>query len=412
MTEEFDWNEFSEILSSAAKDHILSSMYFHITGWEEAFRKRNLSPEAWTLIELLKNPIFKKFDNQLFRLSSSASRVNLGLLATWLTRRTLAVGVTEAVAGLKSYMDNREFQMTDVLVMRGIHIDKIYEIESGIQFSPLHSLPKEIAESLQAYLQPMMRTGLPSAAIIMSYTLSDELSESDFFHNYLAPRYHTQQLFWLTLGIFCESGAPVPLARWSLLPDWVPFSGILDSMYTSQLELKPPHGEGEISGELLITAIELYCKLKKLPKSVQAPIEIALGRFSQSMNTWSKEQKAIDLGVSLETFLTSKDTRDQLSLQFRVIGSLLTGDTLQERLIHHDIFKALYELRSAAVHNGTIGNSKFKIHGTELKIDSSKALCLASDLAKKAIRRYIELGGLSASDHKAFLLSAGMRTSD
>jgi hypothetical protein len=91
---------------------------------------------------------------------------------------------------------------------------------------------------------------------------------------------------------------------------------------------------------------------------------------------------------------------------------LLTGDTLEERLVHHDIFKALYDLRSTAVHNETIGDSKFKIHDMESKIDSRKALSLASDLAKKAIRRYIELGGLTASDHKAFLLSAGMRASD
>lgn len=412
MSEEFNWEKFSETLSRASRDETLRTMYFHITGWKESFRESDLSSDAWDLLDLLQDPTFTEFDDKMFRLTSTASVVNLGYLATWLSRRAFTTGATETVRGLRDYLDNHKFQMTDVLIIRGIHIDNAYEFEDGVKLSPLHMIPKEIASSLQNYLYPMVRDHNPSAAFITSYSLPEEGSEDDFFDNHLNPIYQNQELLRLVIAIFCNSGAPTPVARWSLLPDWVPFSGLLDSSYSTQLEIKTPYGEEQVSNEVATNAIELYHKLKALPSNVKAPIEIALWRLTQSMNTWNKEQKAIDLGVSLETFLTSKDTRDQLSLQFRVIGALLTGNTLEERLMHHDIFKALYNLRSSAVHNGTIGNSRFPIQGIESKIDSSKALSLATDLAKKAIRRYIELGGLSETEHKAFFLSAGGRTSD
>ncbi|MDE1336447.1 HEPN domain-containing protein [Vibrio aestuarianus] len=84
------------------------------------------------------------------------------------------------------------------------------------------------------------------------------------------------------------------------------------------------------------------------------PLDISLARRSQAMNTWNDTNKAIDLGIALESILTKPDTNGELTLQIKIIGSKLASHDLEKRKEISSILNAAYSIRSSAVHDGIL----------------------------------------------------------
>ncbi|TOB86498.1 hypothetical protein CGJ95_22490 [Vibrio parahaemolyticus] len=122
------------------------------------------------------------------------------------------------------------------------------------------------------------------------------------------------------------------------------------------------------------------------------------------MNTWNNVNKAIDLGIAVESVLTSPDTTVQLSLQIRILGSKLVKANTDERLKISALLDALYKVRSSAVHTGTL-KPHYRVKGRGNKIQPNTILDESVDILGKCLIAIIEMDGLSAEKYEEIWLS-------
>lgn len=407
----FDRNELLAVLNEASQDPQLLNFGFWVSGWKEQFEKLNLTRASRRLAEILESPFFSIFNDRMFYSGNGGSTVNIGLLSNWLATRTIQAGAEEAVSGLLKLVELKEKPELDILLLSGIRISREYQIDDWFKLVPLSSIWKYSIDHFGQYLSHSRETfqsTIPTAALITVRQVSTSIEPSRVARDRLILDYTNQDLFWLTLGLICTGEAPTPMARWNLLPSWVPFSGILDSGYSSRMEIKHPKGENSLGDTEIKHSIKLYESLKTLPPSIIRPLTICLNRLNQSVNTWDLVQQAIDLGVALEAVLTPSENTDQLSFQFRLLGALLVGDTQNERLLAYDIFKSFYTLRSKAVHNGELPTKSIQISGMG-KLTPREVLIEATRLGRLAVIKLIERGGIAPDEYANFILSSGGR---
>nr|WP_276515419.1 HEPN domain-containing protein [Pseudidiomarina sediminum] len=168
------------------------------------------------------------------------------------------------------------------------------------------------------------------------------------------------------------------------------------------MEIRPPKVPENWDDVDLEQLPEIYKAYRQIPEKQRLPIDIALWRRSQAMNTWDDTNKAIDLGIALESVLTSPKTREQLSLHIRVLGSKLVSKDSNERSEIFLLLKCLYRIRSEAVHNGTVDKSyKIKNRGS---VRTSEVLDEGIALLSRCIKEIIKRGGLTQDDFEALLI--------
>jgi hypothetical protein len=89
--------------------------------------------------------------------------------------------------------------------------------------------------------------------------------------------------------------------------------------------------------------------------------------------------------------LLEEDVRDQLSLTFRLRGAWLLGHSLARRSELYRVFRALYDLRSEAVHRGEV---KWERRLSGAPINVRELLDRGFDLCREALRRIIHAGAV------------------
>jgi hypothetical protein len=101
-------------------------------------------------------------------------------------------------------------------------------------------------------------------------------------------------------------------------------------------------------------ARDMYTKLKSLAPAIRDRIELATDRLRRSRSYPVPADTALDLGIATEIVLLDKADNAELSYRLSVRGGYLLGKSPEDRHEKFQIFRALYNARSAAVHKGTI----------------------------------------------------------
>ena len=148
----------------------------------------------------------------------------------------------------------------------------------------------------------------------------------------------------------------------------------------------PEVGQHEIE-----EAKHLYQILVKLNSEIQEKLQIPIDRWLKSKGNKDTIDKIIDLGIALEALYLSEGTREQLTLQFRLRASWHLGKDKEDRKKLMDEFKAIYDLRSQAVHSGKIPK-KVKIRKGEEPTTTSEFIAKAQDLCRDSIMKILEDG--------------------
>ena len=142
-------------------------------------------------------------------------------------------------------------------------------------------------------------------------------------------------------------------------------------------------------------AKRLYNLLINLNSGTQEKLLIPINRWARSKANKDPVDKIIDLGIALEALYLSEGTREQLTLQFRLRASWYLGRDKEHRKRLMDEFKAIYDLRSQAVHSGVIPE-KIKIRKGEGRTATSEFIPKAQDLCRQSILKILEDGGFPA----------------
>ena len=92
-------------------------------------------------------------------------------------------------------------------------------------------------------------------------------------------------------------------------------------------------------------------------------MRIGVDRFKQALRRTNDIDKAIDLGIAIEVILLhSFDPTDRGELKYRssLRGAMFLGGDKPDRVKTFNLLKDAYDLRSKAVHAGTLATKKKK----------------------------------------------------
>ncbi|HEY5236868.1 MAG TPA: hypothetical protein VIJ62_00685 [Rhizomicrobium sp.] len=125
-------------------------------------------------------------------------------------------------------------------------------------------------------------------------------------------------------------------------------------------------------------ALEYFAlDLRKRHKVLRIPLD-RLGRAGREGDF---ADRAIDLGIALESLLLGDNDLGELSFRLSLHGAWLIGNDEAERLEIQKSLKKLYELRSRAVHSGAI----------ERSAKTGTTIARATEISQSLIRKAIEL---------------------
>lgn len=362
------------------------------------------APERTIALMKLIEKLHPTLSHSVFRVGGAATRINPAILAKWLLERASSVGAEEAYLSVCNIESNSSVTAYNITLINGLHFEGVVDFGENIYFCDFHHLPSSIKENVNHKIMAGQPDVHPPYTFLCQSFQSNLLSEDiddlviDSLHSYV----RFESLIVNFLSLFAAKGAPCIERRWCLLQDGTPMSGIIDNSYTKYLEIRPPKGVENWTNISTSEVMELYAEYIQIPEKRRLPIDISLWRRSQAMNTWDSVNKAIDLGIALESVLTSPKTRDQLSLQIRVLGAKLASSDPDKRAEIFSKLKCIYGIRSEAVHNGAVEKS-YKIKGLGDKGTGSildEGISILGDCLKEIIKRR----GLSQEDTEKLLI--------
>ena len=199
------------------------------------------------------------------------------------------------------------------------------------------------------------------------------------------------QKFCQALSLACNSGVK-PSRSWK----FVAKDELLNINPANLCSLPPgPFGDRIKVGEAQIDDAKcLYEALvnsaSNTPSNLAKKLQIPINRWIESKVSKDPVDKMIDLGTAFESLYLPSNSVDQLAFQFRLRASWHLGKDKADREKLMDEFKAIYSLRSKAVHNGELP-PKIKIRKGE-SVPTSEFIPRAQDLCLDSIKKILEDG--------------------
>ena len=139
-------------------------------------------------------------------------------------------------------------------------------------------------------------------------------------------------------------------------------------------------------------AKRLYKLLDEFSIDGRPKLDISINRWIKSHTERFPVDKAIDLGIAFESlYLSGIDTKTELSFRFSLHASWHLGKDKADRGMLIDEFKAIYALRSKAVHDGVVPD-KIKVGKGEEPIAISEFIPRVQGLCQQSIIKIIEDG--------------------
>ncbi|NMM19751.1 MAG: hypothetical protein HHJ15_07380 [Rhodoferax sp.] len=140
----------------------------------------------------------------------------------------------------------------------------------------------------------------------------------------------------------------------------------------------------KISAALAPTIDEMFSHFQAKSESEKDRLQLILSRLSQAKRRFQIEDQMLDVGIALEMILLDDNEKDQLSLQFRLRGSWLIGQSSQDRLENWNLLQEIYNARSSVAHTGMLyKNNPLKIQ--KIREALPKYLNLAESILRKII---------------------------
>lgn len=348
------------------------------------------------ITEACKDPRIAELDGVLLNQENLLTGVNLMSLLQALIAHAARDGIDRALAAMDRFLAAPSNRSIEVLLLEGVAVNDTLEVVPGIFICPLAHVPSSTLQSYLKYTgaaQPPTPFSLqhlfdeqkitPGAAL---YTVQEAtpkfLREPPEFKasTEAAPIYQIVDV--LTIFGPCSpviSKSYLELADGEFLKGHVGFNWMR------------PRNETRVSENRLLTEVELADlrevaqKYLRLPPEVKQHLRVPIHRLNEAVKHQTSVDRALDLGIALESLLLAhQQSKDQLSLQFRLRGAWLLGRDAQHRTELFETFNKLYMYRSYAAHSGSIASKKTP------EEEVMKTLSAGIHLCAQAIRKIIE----------------------
>jgi hypothetical protein len=346
------------------------------------------------------------FDHRVLNTGLGGSLVTYDILTQWIVEKAIKNGPEQAVHALEQYIASPFTPGYEILALSGVEITRRHRIISDIELIPFAELPSSYAKNnldpqfprpellislgLPPFPEMSYRHEPPKAALIRPIKISPKSFSQDHVVSRI-PRWDMQLFQVCECLTLIGPSAPLPRAHWTEVDQDVPcygwlggghsapnFDVILGQVYT--------YRESDLA-EMHILIEEFL----QLDQSMKDQLRVPLERMNQALRRSDPRSgitdKAIDLGIALESLLLKdRSSNDPVSFPFRLRAAWLLGNDSETRLRFMSIFKSLYNLRSDAVHTGSV-DSKVKVQGR--RVETKYFLNEGIDLCGQVIRKII-----------------------
>ena len=199
------------------------------------------------------------------------------------------------------------------------------------------------------------------------------------------------QKFCQALSLACNSGVE-PSRSWKFVAKDELLNINPTNLFWSSQSSGPFGDRVKVSEDEINKAKCLYEILvdstSNTPTNIAEKLKIPIDRWIKSKINKDPVDKMIDLGTAFESLFLPSDSVDQLAFQFRLRASWHLGKNKTDREKLMDEFKAIYTLRSKAVHNGELP-PKIRIRKGE-SVATSEFIPRAQNLCLDSIKKILE----------------------
>lgn len=335
----------------------------------------------------------------------------LDRLLDQLLKIAIARGVEEAVSAFDRCTKETHGPVQYLTLLEGIKLETEIQMFEGIRLVPLPSSASELPYHLSnafrhvpedffsektllvvdCSVSPIFHKPF-QAATIQEYEDQEnsifrvEINSEDFPN--LKIDDFPLNLLCQALSLACHSEVKISFITKFLAEDVL--YNLSFGMGGSSWHSRPLGNVTEAGQSQIDEAKRFYEILVNIDSDTREKLQIAIDRWVKSTASRNQVDKMIDLGIALESLYLPKSNIDQLAFQLRLRASWHLGKNKEDRKKLIDEFKAIYTLRSKAVHNGVIPQ-RVKIREGE-SVPTSEFIPKAQDLCRRSIMKILEDG--------------------
>jgi len=316
-------------------------------------------------------------------------------------------GYEKTLQFLRKIIDERTIDIAYVAVIAGLELEKEFYFKHSkfLSFNELPDSPyKEIYSSLLDKEHGWgLESSLPSpSSALLSLTNYGKVIPTDTVEHSgmrvpVAPKNIDNQIprslaqeehNEIILSLALTDGTPVHIGGWFYVEDGILLKSLSGVYNFSLHNLDKPRSESKITQ----TDIEnIVLPFLELDKSIKDKLLIPLTRLNQAKRPRLQVDKAIDIGIALEALLLNdRSHKEQIAYTFRLRGAWFLGTDSQSRKILIQVFLAIYNYRSQAVHSGKLDNKvKISSNDTSYFINTNDFLDIGIDICKLVIEQIV-----------------------
>lgn len=345
------------------------------------------------------------FNDKMLNQGNSWMQVSHRELLQWLLYVVSVRGTEAAIDSLHRFLLADHVPALQVLAVAGVEVEQPVELGADLRLVPFSLVPRSRAGDaldppllkpensvrlgLHFPLVHVIRQRCPTAAIIRNVKLRPKaFGKEDVVRGVIDFALLYRACACLTL---VGQAAPLPIADWFVLEDWVPCANFFGSGWGAPVHDVINVFPFKLSLEQAQEASAICKQLEAASRGLWDKLWVPIQRLNQARRREDTVDKAIDLGVSFEAlYLNDESPNDQISFTFRLRAAWHLGATKEERKDLIAFFGKVYECRSKAVHTGRLDN-KVKLKGKD-KIPTDAFLKEADALCAKAIKKIVQAG--------------------
>ena len=327
-----------------------------------------------------------------------------------LLKIAIAQGIEGAVSTFDRCTEDRHGSFQYMALLEGIGLEAEIQVLEGVRLVPIPNSTSELPSYLlNFFVNPSMPSG--RTLLIIDYSISP------IFHKPFGPttsqeRYKqlnrtfrieingrilpsfiavdsSMNILCQALSLACNSAAQTSI-KWRFLAEDELFNLKVGIGYGSAWSLGPFGSSAKVKETQIKEAKRLYHILVNLDSNIREKLQIPIDRWIKSKASGNDIDKTIDLGIAFESIYLSNITeKTELSFRLRLYAAWYLGKDEEDRKMLMKEFRAIYNCRSDAVHNGKL-KGEVKIGGASVSI--SEFIKRAQDLCRESIIKIMEDG--------------------
>jgi hypothetical protein len=338
-------------------------------------------------------PDAQVFDGRMQYMSPGWGRAELPRLACWIKNRARAVGPTTAVEDLQQYLESDRVSCIDVMPVAALQVKDDILLSKGVSIiSGGRCLAGTFGGNVIRKAKPFVKEPARLSCIVRNRTYPRIHLDAGEEPDATNPGYPgIQELEDVRLLVtLAAPKAPISLGHWTDYPPHVPaVSPRGGSIHDVRAQAYMAESSADVT--LLRT---LHGAWVRLGEKSRRRYRISLARLSWAVSrsyrselgstAAAQVESAIDIGIALESIFLTNIGPDRGELSFRLrlhAARLLRQDPHERSALARDL-RRFYQVRSAAVHAGTIPKG---VEG----VGAGRLIMHATAVVREALKRII-----------------------